>query len=326
MKIGITCYPTYGGSGVVGAELGVELAERGHEVHFIASALPFRAKGNQSLIYFHEVEMMSYPLFEHLPYALALSTKMAEVVQAYDLDVLHVHYAIPHSVSAFLARSMLLPRKIPFITTLHGTDITLVGMDRSYWGITKFAIEQSDGITAISNQLKQKTLEVFGIEKNIEVIYNFVNCNKYRRNANPEYRKLFAAEGEKNPRTLVQLPAREENVGCGGDIFSGAREGALQADSNWRWAGPVCGGVADSQEGLTATCVFSRQTGKRGRHARNFRCAAAAKRAGIIWSGGAGGDGLRGTADRQPRGRPAGASYAWRGWVSGRSWRCESDG
>ncbi|OFV93263.1 MAG: N-acetyl-alpha-D-glucosaminyl L-malate synthase BshA [Acidobacteria bacterium RIFCSPLOWO2_12_FULL_54_10] len=197
MKIGITCYPTYGGSGVVGAELGVELAERGHEVHFIASALPFRAKGNQSLIYFHEVEMMSYPLFEHLPYALALSTKMAEVVQAYDLDVLHVHYAIPHSVSAFLARSMLLPRKIPFITTLHGTDITLVGMDRSYWGITKFAIEQSDGITAISNQLKQKTLEVFGIEKNIEVIYNFVNCNKYRRNANPEYRKLFAAEGEK---------------------------------------------------------------------------------------------------------------------------------
>ena len=197
MKIGITCYPTYGGSGVVATELGMELADRGHEVHFIGSALPFRLRLSNERIFFHEVEVMSYPLFDYPPYALALATKMGEVGQAIGLDLLHVHYAIPHSVSAFLARSMLAPQKLPFITTLHGTDITLVGINSSYLGITRFAIEQSDGVTAISRYLQKKTVEAFEIQTNIEVIYNFVNCDKYVRVPNPEYRRRFAADQEK---------------------------------------------------------------------------------------------------------------------------------
>src|SRR3990172_1333737 len=163
MKIGITCYPTYGGSGVVGTELGMELAERGYEVHFIASSLPFRLRRTNLPIAFHEVDVMSYPLFEHPPYALALATAMAEVAQSEGLDLLHVHYAIPHSVSAFLARAMLAPRKLPFITTLHGTDITIVGINSSYLGITRFAIAESDAVTAISWYLQKKTLVEFEI-------------------------------------------------------------------------------------------------------------------------------------------------------------------
>src|SRR6266436_1072846 len=179
MKIGITCYPSYGGSGVVGTELGIELAERGHEVHFIASAMPIRLRHPSKLITFHEVEVMSYPVFQYPPYTLALATKMAEVAEAASLDLLHVHYAIPHSVCAYLARAMFAPRKLPFITTLHGTDITLVGVNSSYLGITRFATEQSDSITAISYYLRDKTLEEFEIQNNIDVIYNFVNCDKY---------------------------------------------------------------------------------------------------------------------------------------------------
>jgi N-acetyl-alpha-D-glucosaminyl L-malate synthase BshA len=150
MKIGITCYPTYGGSGVVATELGIELAERGHEVHFITYSPPFRLAGREARIHYHEVSVTNYPLFDFPPYDLALATRMAEVAKLYDLDLLHVHYAIPHSVSALLARQMLASRgrKLPFVTTLHGTDITLVGLDRSYLPITRFAIEESDGVTA----------------------------------------------------------------------------------------------------------------------------------------------------------------------------------
>ncbi len=197
MKIGITCYPTYGGSGVVGTELGIELAARGHEVHFITSAWPFRLRRPNPRIHFHEVEAMSYPLFEHPHYTLALASKMAEVAESAELDLLHVHYAIPHSVSAFLARSMRAPRRLPFITTLHGTDITLVGLDVSYLGITQFAIAQSDAVTAISGYLKRKTCEEFEIRNNIEVIYNFVNCDNYRRVTDPVIRGGFAAPDEK---------------------------------------------------------------------------------------------------------------------------------
>ena len=202
MKIGITCYPTYGGSGVVGAELGVELAERGHEVHFISSAPPIRLRLPNERIVFHEVDVMSYPLFEHPPYALALATRMAEVAESAELDLLHVHYAIPHSVSAFLARAMLAPRKLPFITTLHGTDITIVGINSSYLGITRFAIEQSDAVTAISHYLQKKTLLEFEVQTPIEMIYNFVNCDRYNRLPNPQYRQRFAPDGEK---VLVHL-------------------------------------------------------------------------------------------------------------------------
>jgi L-malate glycosyltransferase len=208
VKIGITCYPTYGGSGVVGTELGIELAARGHEVHFIAYQQPIRLNTQQPQIFFHEVTVSQYPLFEYPPYDLALATRMAEVAELYDLDILHVHYAIPHSVSALLARQMLAAqdkgkaRRLPFVTTLHGTDITIVGADRSYLPVTRYAIEQSDGVTAISNYLKQRTLQEFEIRNPIEVIYNFVNCDVYKREPNPVRRAEFAREDE---RILVHV-------------------------------------------------------------------------------------------------------------------------
>jgi N-acetyl-alpha-D-glucosaminyl L-malate synthase BshA len=196
MRIGITCYPTYGGSGVVATELGQELAARGHDVHFISYAPPIRMNPNDPHIHFHEVEVASYPLFDHPPYTLALATKMLEVFESESLDVLHVHYAIPHSVSALLARSMAAPRRLPFVTTLHGTDITLVGSNRSYLPITKFSIEQSDGVTAISDYLLKQTLKEFDIKRPIEVIPNFVNCELYTRVRNEAQRAQWAPNGE----------------------------------------------------------------------------------------------------------------------------------
>jgi L-malate glycosyltransferase len=196
MKIGITCYPTYGGSGVVATELGIELAARGHEVHFISYAVPIRLNNGGEHIHFHEVEVTTYPLFDHPPYTLALATKMAEVAESVGLDLLHVHYAIPHSVSALLARMMTAPTKLPFITTLHGTDITLVGNDRSYLPITRFSIEQSDGVTAISNYLRDRTVKEFEIKRSIEVIPNFVNCDFYMRADDQVLRSKWAPNGE----------------------------------------------------------------------------------------------------------------------------------
>ena len=196
MRIGITCYPTYGGSGVVATELGIELAARGHEIHFISYAMPIRLNNASERISFHEVEVTTYPLFDHPPYALALATKMAEVAESASLDLLHVHYAIPHSVSALLARMMAAPRKLPFITTLHGTDITLVGSDRSYLPITRFSIEQSDGVTAISNYLRERTIREFEIKRPIDVIPNFVNCDLYKRSNDAKARAKFAPNGE----------------------------------------------------------------------------------------------------------------------------------
>jgi L-malate glycosyltransferase len=181
MRIGITCYPTYGGSGVVATELGIELAALGHEVHFISYSQPFRLNGREAGIFYHEVPVSNYPLFEFPPYDLALASRMVEVADFYDLDLLHVHYAIPHSVSALLARQMLAARrKLPFVTTLHGTDITLVGLDRSYLPITRYAIQESDGVTSISEYLKEKTLADFGVTRDIAVVPNFVNCNVYQ--------------------------------------------------------------------------------------------------------------------------------------------------
>jgi L-malate glycosyltransferase len=196
MRIGITCYPTYGGSGVVATELGQELAARGHDIHFISYAPPIRMNPNDPHIHFHEVEVASYPLFDHPPYTLALATKMLEVFEAESLDVLHVHYAIPHSVSAMLARSMAAPRRLPFVTTLHGTDITLVGSNRSYLPITRFSIEQSDGVTAISDYLLKQTLKEFDIKRPIDVIPNFVNCDLYTRQPNEAQRTQWAPNGE----------------------------------------------------------------------------------------------------------------------------------
>ena len=196
MNIGITVYPTYGGSGIVGSELGKELAERGHTVHFISSSLPTRLTALGERVRFHEVEMMSYPLFEHQPYTLALATKMADVAQTEHLDLLHVHYAIAHSISAILALESLAPhRRLPVITTLHGTDITLVGADRSYLPVTRYGIAQSDGVTAVSHYLKRVTVETFQFE-NIAVIPNFICASDYRRHDVPELRRELAPNGE----------------------------------------------------------------------------------------------------------------------------------
>ncbi len=197
MRIGITCYPTYGGSGIVATELGQELAARGHEVHFICYASPIRLEPDSRRVHYHEVEVSTYPLFQYPPYSLALASRMAEVAEHYKLDLLHVHYAIPHSISALLAQQMLEPRRLPFITTLHGTDITLVGADRSYFRITKFAIEQSDGITSISEYLRQRTVEVFGIRRPIRVITNFVNCELYQPDPARRAQSDLAPRGEK---------------------------------------------------------------------------------------------------------------------------------
>jgi N-acetyl-alpha-D-glucosaminyl L-malate synthase BshA len=195
MKIGITCYPTYGGSGVVATELGKELATRGHDVHFISYALPIRLTMSDR-VHFHEVEVLSYPLFEYPPYDLVLATKMAEVMSRFDLDILHVHYAIPHSISAYLAKKMLTDRVVPFVTTLHGTDITLVGNDRSYLPITRFGIEQSDAVTAVSEYLRGRTIEEFQIKRPVTVVPNFVDCNVYVRATDRKLRHRFAADDE----------------------------------------------------------------------------------------------------------------------------------
>ena len=201
MKIGITCYPTYGGSGVVATELGLELAGRGHEIHFISYAVPVRMDPARERLHFHEVEMLNYPLFDHPPYTLALATQMYNVAVNESLDLLHVHYAIPHSVSAYLTRAMLAGR-LPFVTTLHGTDITLVGNDRSYLPITRFSIEESDAVTAISEYLRGETLREFEVKRPIEVIPNFVNCDVFHPAGDVSRREEFAAQGEK---VLVHL-------------------------------------------------------------------------------------------------------------------------
>jgi N-acetyl-alpha-D-glucosaminyl L-malate synthase BshA len=184
MKIGITCYPTYGGSGALATELGLDLARRGHEVHFITYASPFRLRGYHERVYFHEVDTRigHYPLFDHFPYTLALASKQHEVALRERLDVLHVHYAIPHATTAYLAREMLdgvLPLKV--ITTLHGTDITLVGQEASFYAITKFSIERSDAVTAVSDYLKDETIRAFGcVSCDLRTIPNFVNTAEYR--------------------------------------------------------------------------------------------------------------------------------------------------
>ena len=180
MNIGITCYPTYGGSGIVATELGLELAARGHEVHFISYANPIRLDPDTPRIHYHEVEVSTYPLFQYPPYCLALASRMTEVAERQKLDLLHVHYAIPHSISALLAQQMTTSRYLPFVTTLHGTDITLVGADPTYFPITKFSIERSDGVTTISEFMRKRTAEFFGITKPVDVIHNFVNCDLYK--------------------------------------------------------------------------------------------------------------------------------------------------
>jgi len=200
VKIGITCYPTYGGSGAVATELGIELARRGHHVHFITYAMPFRLRGYTERVFFHEVDTRTgrYPLFDHFPYTLALASKQHEVALREELDVLHVHYAIPHATTAFLAREMLgRERSLKVITTLHGTDITLVGQEASFFPITQFSIERSDAVTAVSDYLRDETFRAFGcVNCSITTIPNFVNLEEYSPAADGECAGL-APEGHK---------------------------------------------------------------------------------------------------------------------------------
>lgn len=196
LKIGITCFPTYGGSGVVATELGKQLADRGHEIHFVSSALPFRLDRFHERIFFHEVDVVPYPLFQYPPYDLALATKMMEVAVSAKLDLFHVHYALPHAVSAYLAKSMIEDRDVKFITTLHGTDIALIGADKAYFPVTRFGIQKSDGVTAVSRYLQQLTIELVG-RAEVEVIHNFVDTNYFRSLPVGDCaRRSFAPHGE----------------------------------------------------------------------------------------------------------------------------------
>lgn len=199
MNIGITCYPTYGGSGVVATELGKALAERGHKVHFVSYGIPMRLNHLKENIFYHEVEMSNYPLFEFPLYSLALSSKMIEVCEYENIDLFHVHYAIPHSVSAYLAKQVLLEtnHKVKVITTLHGTDITLVGLEPSFLPLVKFSIEKSDGVTAVSKFLKEKTITNYKINKEIEVIPNFVDVEIYKPQDDCVFKSHFAPKEEK---------------------------------------------------------------------------------------------------------------------------------
>jgi N-acetyl-alpha-D-glucosaminyl L-malate synthase BshA len=196
MRIGIVCYPTYGGSGVVATELGKALAERGHVIHFISYAMPMRLDGYSGNVFYHEVEMANYPLFEFPLYTPALASKIVEVARFEKLDILHAHYAIPHATSGYLARRIL-EGALTVVTTLHGTDITLVGLEPSFLPVMKFSIEQSDGVTAVSRFLREKTTTNYGINSEIRVIPNSVDTEKYRRMECEEVRDRFAPRGEK---------------------------------------------------------------------------------------------------------------------------------
>ena len=257
MNIGITVYPTYGGSGIVGSELGRELSERGHNVHFISSALPTRLTELNDRVHFHEVEMMSYPLFEHQPYSLALATKMATVARAENLDLIHVHYAIPHSISAILARESIKNRfYLPVITTLHGTDITLVGADRSYLPITRYGLQQSDGVTAISHFLKKATIETFDFDE-VEVIPNFICGDDYQRQEDSPLKREIAPNGEKILVHVSNFRPVKRPIDCV-EIFAKVREKGVNAKLLLVGDGPESSAVRHRAKQLNVIehCIF----------------------------------------------------------------------
>jgi L-malate glycosyltransferase len=200
MRIGIVCYPTFGGSGVLATELGKALADEGHQVHFITYQQPVRLNVFNANIFYHEVRVPTYPLFDYPPYEVALASTMVDVIMNYDLDLLHVHYAIPHASAAYMAKQIVMQktgRSIPFITTLHGTDITLVGKDKTYEPVVTFSINESDAITAVSQNLKDETYRSFAITKDIDVIYNFVDVARFNKKPIDAFRKVIAPMGEK---------------------------------------------------------------------------------------------------------------------------------
>lgn len=200
MKIGIVCYPTFGGSGVLATELGKALAEKGHEIHFITYQQPVRLSGFHTNIFYHEVRVPTYPLFDFPPYELALASTMVDVILNHDLDLIHAHYAIPHASAAYTAKQIVkgkIGRSVPVITTLHGTDITLVGRDKTYEPVVTFSINESDAITAVSENLKQETLKHFDIKKEIQVIHNFVDLKRFNKKPLAAFKKVIAPHDEK---------------------------------------------------------------------------------------------------------------------------------
>src|SRR5213595_3675913 len=199
MRIGIVCYPTFGGSGVLATELGKALADKGHQVHFITYQQPVRLSEFNANIFYHEVRVPTYPLFDYPPYETALASALVDVIKNYHLELLHVHYAIPHASAAYMAKKIVEQDgiDIPVITTLHGTDITLVGKDKTYAPVVAFSINQSDAITAVSNNLRDETYKTFNIEKEIEVIYNFVDVQRFSRKPIDAFRKVIAPNGER---------------------------------------------------------------------------------------------------------------------------------
>ena len=200
MKIGIVCYPTYGGSGVVATELGIGLARKGHEIHFITYRRPVRLAHFQENVFYHEVDSEDYPLFEYPPYDTALTSKIVDVVRYQNLDLLHVHYAIPHAAVAYMAKKILLSqgRYVPVVTTLHGTDITLVGNNSAFAPVVEFSINKSDGVTAVSQSLKDDTMRLFkGIQHDIRVIYNFIDFERFKKTNKEHFKKIIAPNGER---------------------------------------------------------------------------------------------------------------------------------
>ena len=200
MKIGIVCYPTFGGSGVLATELGKALAEKGHEIHFITYQQPVRLNGFHTNIFYHEVRVPTYPLFDYPPYELALASTMVDVILNHDLDLIHAHYAIPHASAAYTAKQIVKQktgRSVPVITTLHGTDITLVGRDKTYEPVVTFSINESDAITAVSENLRAETFKHFDIKKEIQVIHNFVDVHRYNKKPVAAFRQVIAPNNEK---------------------------------------------------------------------------------------------------------------------------------
>ena len=199
MKVGVVCYPTFGGSGVVATELGIGLASKGHEIHFITYKRPARLHAFYENITFHEVSAFQYPLFEYIPYETALASKLVDVVIHENLDLLHVHYAIPHAAVAYMAKAILKEKgkHLPIITTLHGTDITLVGADKSFAPVVEFSINNSDGVTSVSNHLKKQTESTFNITREIDVIYNFIDLDRFKRGKKDHFKKAIAPDNEK---------------------------------------------------------------------------------------------------------------------------------
>ncbi|MEM7167521.1 MAG: N-acetyl-alpha-D-glucosaminyl L-malate synthase BshA [Planctomycetota bacterium] len=263
MKIAIACHPTFGGSGVVASELGMELAKRDHDVHFVSYQPPFRVDQHHDRVHVHEVEVTSYPLFKYPPYALALATKLMEVVRANDVHLLHAHYAIPHSISALLARQMCRDCNLRVITTLHGTDITLVGADHSFYEVTRYGIEESDAVTAVSDDLAAETRREFGIEKPIHVVPNFIDPDVYSpTRRNEALRQSYVTGDEalmihvsnfrpvKRPIDVVRIfslvakdvPARLLMVGTGPELAAAKEEAArLEVCDRVIFAGAVVG-------------------------------------------------------------------------------------